>query len=363
MLAVYGLWAIIGSEHIDYALFELQKLFKVFFVFVIIGMVLKQEFLFKIIQGFVLAIFFSTTISYIMFFYKPLLPYIPLELTGENVPFMMNYTQYATVLSITTGFLLHVLLTNHSVNKLIKFLQVTLFLFISGNLFIVGSRIGYLLFFISVVTVLCLIYKKNLKKILFLFLVLFTTGYVFAYFTIPYFQNRIQQAFTDIQELQRHDLTTSLGVRLGFIIYGIESVKNHLFFGVGTGDHVFEVRKNILMYESNSLNVESMLKNIPDSFGSTLHNQFLDLLLQFGIIGFIVFLNIFYQIYKIKPQQTFLRPLPYILIVNILIACFANPLFIYGDVERIFILLVALLIVPFEQTTLKEQEQKNIHAI
>ena len=72
---------------------------------------------------------------------------------------------------------------------------------------------------------------------------------------------------------------------------------------------------------------------------------------------------IFYQIYKIKPQQTFLRPLPYILIVNILIACFANPLFIYGDVERIFILLVALLIVPFEQTTLKEQEQKNIHAI
>lgn len=362
MLATYALW-ILGSEHTVTALFELQKLFKVFSILVIIAMVLKQEFSFKIMQGFVLAMLLSAILSYAMFLHISLPAFISQQLTGENVPFMMNYTQYATTLNIVIGFLLYQCINNHSIKLMTKILYAASFIIIFGNLFLIGSRLGYFLFFASTITILLLVYKTHIKKIIFVTLIVSLSCYGLIYITVPSFQGRVQHAITDIQKLNNNDLTTALGARVGLFLYSIDFIKKYPIFGLGTGDHVYAVRQNILEHEENPTNVSGILSNIPDAHGSNLHNQFLDLLLQFGIIGFIVFLNIFYQIYKSRPQQTFLRPLPYILIVNILIACFANPLFIYGDVERIFILLVALLIVPFEQTTLKEQEQKNIHAI
>lgn len=362
MLATYALW-ILGSEHIDTALFEIQKLFKVFSVLLIISMVLKQEFSFKIMQGFLLAILLSAILSYAMFLHIALPAFISQHLTGENVPFMMNYTQYATTLSIAIGFLLYQCLSNHSINIFTKILYAVSLTIIFGNLFLIGSRLGYFLFFASTITVLIIAYKTHIKKIIFATLVVSLSCYSLIYITIPSFQGRVQHAITDIKKLNNNDLTTALGARVGLFLYSIDFIKKYPIFGLGTGDHIYAVRQNILEQEKNPTNIFGILSNIPDTYGSTLHNQFLDLQLQFGIIGLIVFLNIFYQIYKSNPHQTFLKPLPYILIINILIACFANPLFIYGDVERIFILLVALLIVPFEQTTLRKQEKTNIHAI
>lgn len=347
MFTIYVLWTL-GSEHLDTAFFELNKLFKVFFPLLIIAMAIKQDFSIKIINGFLLAMFFSTIISYGMFF-KIHIPY--LQLSGENVPFMMNYTQYATVISIAMGFSFFMLISKNLISFLQKIFYSLVIILSAFNLLILNSLTGYFLLFFSTLIVSFIIYKKYIKNIL-----LFGTCVILivssvAYIASPIFKNKITSSIQTIKELSSNNFSTSIGVRIGFISYSMDIIKQHPIFGIGTGDHVYAVRENILAHEENPINVEGMLKNIPHSHGSNLHNQFLDLLLQFGIIGFIVFLNIFYQIQKSHPNQNFLKPLPYLLIVNILLASFANPLFIFGDVERIFILLVALLIQPFVQPT------------
>lgn len=363
MLAIYTIWTL-GSDHLDTAFFSITKLFKLLFVMLIIALSVHKKFIYCIFQGFLLAMFFSELVSFAMYFHSAnfLVHYI-LIAREDNVPFMMNYTQHTTIMSIMVGFLFYQLLRNKTLPILSKIAYSFFMITSSLNLFILGSRIGYILFLSSIIIVLILSYHQNIKKFLLYAIFIVCIGYSIAYHFSPTFKDRITGAINDIQQLNHNNLTTSLGARLGFILYSIESIKEHLIFGLGTGDHVYEVRKNILAHEENPSNVEGMLVNIPDSHGSNLHNQFLDLLLQFGIIGLIVFLNIFYQIQKSHPNQNFLKPLPYLLVVNILIASFANPLFIYGDVERIFVLLVALLITPFEQIILTNQEQKKTHVI
>lgn len=359
MLTIYTLW-ILGSNHIDTALFEINKLFKVFLPLLIMAMATKKEFLLKIINGFLLAMLFSTIISFCMFFQI----YIPLlKLSGANVPFMMNYTQYATVISIAMGFSFFILFFKNPLSVIQKVFYSLLFILSFLNLLILNSLTGYVLLLFSCLIVYFILYPQHIKKILFFGMGIICIIYSFAYTISPTFKGKITVSIQTIKELSSYNFSSSIGVRVGFLVYSLDTIKKNPIFGIGTGDHVHEIRKKIIEQETNPINAKTMLENIPDSNGSNLHNQFLDILLQFGLLGLIAFFNIFYQIYKNKTITPYLQPLQYLLGVSILLSCFANPLFIYGDVERIFVLLVALLIRPFEQSTYKEEEQKNIHAI
>lgn len=359
MYSVYVLWTL-GSNHIDTAFYELNKLFKLFSIMILIAITIKKEFTFKIIQGFLLAMFFSEIVSYAMYF-QIVTPFLQMMVGPryDNVPFLMNYTQYSTIMSIVMGFLFYQMLTNTTLSIAMKSIYFLFLITASFNLFILGSRIGYILFFTSILIVLFLVYKKNIKRIVVSAIVFILLGYSLAYMGSPLFRDRVALGVNDIMQLTDNNLSTSLGVRVGFFLYSFEIIKDNFIFGVGTGDHVYEVRTAILEKESSPINVENMLVNIPNSHGSNLHNQFIDTTLQFGIIGLIVLLNIFYQILKYKPYYSFLNPLQYLLVINIIIASFANPLFLYGDVERIFVLLSALLIRPFSEILIPREQKGN----
>lgn len=364
MFTIYTLWTL-GSDHLDTALFAINKLSKLIFALIILTLSVQKKFIPHIIYCFLGALFLSEVVSLMMYFHiaeKIIWLFVGKRL--DNVPFMMNYTQYATVINIAISFALYQLLQKQTISMIQKILYSFFILSSSLNLFILSSGIGYILFLFSNITVLTLIYKQQIVKLIIAIALIFPLIYWIGTHYSPIFQKKSAQMFSDVKNFtQNNNLSTSQGVRLGFMFYSADILKENFLLGLGTGDHVEAVREKIVENEKNPKNKAALLKNIPYSHGSSLHNQFLDLLLQFGIIGLIAFLNIFYQIYKIKPKQTFLRLLPYILIINILLTCFANPLLIYGDVERIFALLVALLIVPFEHTTLREQELKKIHAI
>ena len=357
MLATYIIWTL-GSDHLDTALFAIGKLSKLLFIMLIIALCVHTKFIYRILQGFLLATLFSELVSYAMYFHIAdfLLHYI-IVTRGDNVPFMMNYTQYATVISIAMGFSFFILISKNMITFSHKLFYSLVIILSAFNLLILNSLTGYFLLFFSILIVSFIIYKKYIKKILLFGTCMILIVSSFAYIASPTFKNKITSSLQTIKELSSNNFSTSIGVRIGFISYSIDIIKQHPILGLGTGDHVYEVRKNIVENEQNPINIKGMLKNIPDTHGSNLHNQFLDLLLQFGIVGLIVFLNIFYQIQKSYPSQNFLKPLPYLLIVNILLASFANPLFIFGDVEKIFILLVALCIQPFNKTSSNELEQ------
>lgn len=350
IFAIYTLWTL-GSEHVDTALFAINKLGKLIVALIILALSVQKKFIPNIIYCFLGALFISEIVSLMMYFHTA--EKIIGLLVGsrlDNVPFMMNYTQYATVLNIAISFVLYQLLQKQTISMNQKILYSFFILSSSLNLFILSSGIGYILFLFSNVTVLILIYKQQIVKLIIAIALIFPLIYWLGTHYSPIFQKKSTQMFSDVKNFTKNNnLSTSQGVRLGFIFYSADILQENFLLGLGTGDHVDAVREKILKNETNPKNKVALLKSIPYSHGSSLHNQFLDLLLQFGIVGLVAFLNIFYQLYKNKPSEDFLTPLPYILIVNLLIASLANPLFIYGDVERIFVLLVALLIPLFEQ--------------
>lgn len=336
---LHFIW-LIGSEHLHFALLKLKE-FKYLLYLIPIAMVLKKEFVPKILTGFISAMFFSELVSYSMYF-GITIPLIPLNTNATNVPFMEWYTQYSAILSITLGILLYQLLTNKDLNLYFKILYTGFFISASLNIFIIASRIGYSLYALSILTVLLIIYKQQLLKVLLVGFFIIISGYITAYLSSNLFKSRVSEAISDIQMISEGKLATSLGARAGFHIYSYKVIKHHFLFGVGTADHIAVVSQAICSQETDPQNVEGIMCNIKSGHNASLHSEYLDTIIQFGIIGLLIFLNIFYQIYRYEQSNGLLRMIQLLTIPIILFVSIGSIIFIHADIGKIFVLLIAL---------------------
>jgi O-antigen ligase len=351
---MHFIW-LIGSEHLHIALLKIKE-FQYILYIVIIAMILKKKFIIKILSAFLLAMLFSETMSYAMYF-NISVPFIHLNIENgsSNVPFMLSYTQYGTILSISLGMILYTLQQVHQV-LYPRILYSIFFISASINIFFIGSRIGYTLYFISIATVLFFIYRDNVKKAIFLTLILSLTGFITAYNYGETFNQRSKQLFNDIVFVSMNDLSTSLGIRTGYYIYGWKVIQEYPLFGLGTGDHIAAVEEKILALELNTQNENGLLYALRSGHNASLHSEYLDTTIQFGFIGLLIFLNIFYQILKYYQKNPDLRIIQLILFFNMLFFSIGSTIFIARDVGTIFILLIALTlnIKPLESMSVRE---------
>lgn len=96
--------------------------------------------------------------------------------------------------------------------------------------------------------------------------------------------------------------------------YGLEVIKNNFIFGVGTGDQM-----------------SAIVNAAPEEKAKFIvfhhaHNGYIEYFLQFGIIGLLAFLNLFYQIYKVKIEDKALRAYLHIINVSFLFYMLTNRL-------------------------------------
>lgn len=337
--SMYLVW-VIGSDHIHIALLKLKEFMYLLYI-IPIAMVLKKEFVQKILTSFVSAMLFSELVSYSMHF-KITIPFLHLNTNVVNVPFMEWYTQYSTILSITLGIILYQLLTNKHLNFYLRILYIGFFISASLNIFIVASRIGYMLYTLSIFVILLITYKKQFLKIILYGLLIMASGYITAYLASDLFRARVMEAANDIQKISQGDLATSLGARTGFYIYSYDVIKHHLIFGVGTGDHIAEVSQQICLKEPNPKNIEGMMCNIRSGHNASLHSEYLDTLVQFGMIGLFLFLNLFYQIYRYPQNNDFLKMIQFLTASVMLFVSIGSIIFIHADIGKIFVLLISL---------------------
>jgi len=320
-LLVHFLW-LFGTENfdqakkmIDYAKFAIIPL--VFLTF------LTKEFAHKVIAGFVSGIFLSELLSYLVRFqfFPPKLDLFTKNLytiSDINNPTPFLYHMHYTVsLSIVIAFFVIQLLNRETSLKL----KIISILFISTatiNLSLVGGRSGYLSYVVLLLTVVLLKFKrKALVPLLITTLLISAISYT-AYNNSPVFKYRINQSLTAIETSNTNieDYTSSLGVRLGFWVYGSKVIENNLLFGVGTGDQMDEVRAYI---PSNQVYV---------SRHPHLHSVFLSQLVQFGIIGFFVYLNIFFQIFRYKYKDEYSKEIAFVISIGIIIATLTETFYI-----------------------------------
>jgi O-antigen ligase len=329
------LW-MIGSQNMESALLKVKD-FKYILYIIPFLLVFHEKFISKILIALISGVMVSVLVSSALF----LGIYIPDFLLSENhylnVPYMQSYTQYAIILNLIMGIFLYQLFVSQS-----KILYSLLFFLTSFIIFIIESRIGYLLYFLIVFIVYYNINKRYSFKIwLYLVIIMIVIGSI-AWTYSSSFQSRSYAAIDDINKLSDNELDTSLGARAGLYLYSYNMIKNNIFFGVGTGDHINYVINEIETSNLTTINKEGLLINIRSGHNASLHSEYLDILGQFGIIGLIIFLNIFYQIARYPQNHPYYKTIQLLIIVTVLSVSFGTVIFITSQVGKIIILLLSL---------------------
>jgi len=349
---VHIIW-LFGTEDFDYAKTIIDDMKYLLYPIIFLSFV-DKSFSIRIISAFILGMLFSEVLSYLIYF--DVFPYM-FELfdhrvykahsLGNPTPFLAH-TRYNVLLSIVISILMYNLLKNFRKTPLFINLLTTLFIFTASfNITIVAGRIGYISYILLMFFTLFLVYKKRVFSILIPFaLVLFSLSY-FSYQADGMLTKRIDQTIESTKKIfsDNPDFNSSIGYRISFWISSVEVIKNNFIFGVGTGDHMNSVRlnekdeerKKILYYLSNS------------------HNEYLKVILQFGIIGFILFLNIFYQIFKQNTMNKLDINILYIITIGIMIGVISS---MFGSKVYLPLLMLMASVITSQNSFLVNNELK-----
>jgi len=269
---------------------ELIKLyFAHIIVFIIIITSIQKKFVETLISIFIVAMFISELASYgIMLGLWSLKGHI-----GDPTPFM-SHIPYSIYL-VTTIILLLGRVLKKNENLKLKLLEV-LFIFSStANLFLNGGRTGQIAFIFGILIFILIYFRFKIKYLVPTLIIIITT-FTIAYNFSPIFKSRADYAKKDIEKTLHHDLSGSIGIRVAAKIVGYAAVSNSPLYGYGIGDD-----KEMFDRYWFLKNMENIAKSKPLSHS---HDQYLQILLQTGIIGLFFFLGFIFYIFRVVSLNT-----------------------------------------------------------
>ena len=338
---LHFLW-VIGSENLENALYQVRKNI-ILLSPILFYPVIRKEYIEKIFFYLIIVLYFSAIYSILLYFN---ILSIHNTISGEAIPFLYK-SDYGFFLLLGIGYSFLKLTQNTN----LLFQKVFLLSFIltsSVDIFLIGSRTFMFLYIFAIFLLAIIVYKKQIIKIL-----LFTL-FAISLFAIMYTQNsKIKYQIDDIikgfeSSFYEKEYQNSSGIRFGLIEYSIPVIKDNIWFGVGTGDHVSEVVKRIKSsddyeFEKND-KYKYLLQVLDVGYSSFLHNTYIQTLVQFGLIGFIIWINIFYQIIKSKKSEKIYDDLSIFLVVIYLSMCFAGAELMYQNSGKMLLFIFSLLI-------------------
>lgn len=214
-------------------------------------------------------------------------------------------------------FVLHVLKNTES--KILQIVASIISFLLVYMVFMLGSRTAYVIMlclFLAYLIVTIISKDKKIKSYFLTFVFLVSSSFILSTFTLgtqsdAYAINRIQTI--DFAE-------TSTNTRLRYYQYGIDQALNNPILGVGLGNW------KIVSIERDKENIISYI--VP----YTMHNDFLEVAAELGLIGLLIFLSIFYfglrnswEIYcrdKVNPKFLII---PFCLLIYIIDSNFNFP--------------------------------------
>jgi O-antigen ligase len=147
---------------------------------------------------------------------------------------------------------------------------------------------------------------------LFVLLISFSTFYTNS----KIFSDRVDKAVTELSDYKNHT-KSSTGIRISATINSWDIIKENPIIGVGTGDYRTEFIK---FSDKNKLGLTNFINGI---MTYNPHNMYILILVQFGLVGLLALLYMFYTQIKIatNSNEEFVRkigialPLLYLLIM------------------------------------------------
>lgn len=246
----------------------------------------------RVVGAFILGMFVSAAFSYGIFFGMP--PSILHNGThgvASNPTPLWHHIPYSYMLVMVSIIILYKIIRIEVSG--IKILPlILLFLFFSINIFILEARTGYILFFILTLMVVAYHFKFGTIKSLIIASILMLATFILVYSSSDVFKKRVDLTVDSSESLlSDKNYNTSIGARVGMVVYATDIILENIILGNGTGDDVSEVRKRIA--ETNNESKSGYVRHMAHT-----HNEYISSLLQFGMFGFLVFLNIPFQMLR-----------------------------------------------------------------
>ena len=148
-------------------------------------------------------------------------------------------------------------------------------------MYLVNGRSGQI---VSLALLTYFLFKQWGKKFVFLFTVLFLSGMIFKSYITPWIPERLLSVTQEISDAKENHEMTSSGIRYVMYQSALNIFLKSPIWGHGTGSLKEEYRT--LGKQGYALNIEGM---------DNPHNQYLLVLVEFGVIGLISFMYLFYS--------------------------------------------------------------------
>ncbi len=335
-LAVILIW-FIGTHDLSFAITQL-KINKFYLLPILFFAFIRAEYFKYYVLAFILGAIVNFVWTYLMFFNI---------IDNHYSNLIINQSEHAFLIFLTILSLFYRLVKYE--DKLVyKILIIFIILLLSSNVFLL-KKTQIVSYVIVLFVAFIYLYRKDIVKILILsltFLSIFLIGINFLFPTVKY---QLLHEVDGVQKaIQKQDFTNSMSARLGVAYYSLQVIEDSPIFGYGTGDHAYEVKKAINNSELKNIDSKSydiLIGTLITGKHVTLHNTFLQVLVQYGIIGLLIFLNIFYQILKFTRGETNIYSLLIVSSVTIAFLQFLSGWdFQFGNLAQIFIITICLLI-------------------
>ena len=326
----FTLLSLLWTENLDTGL-NGKLLYLYWIAIFAIALNVRKEHISSVVTAFILGMVISEILSYGMFF-----ELWTIKGHGKEYPspFMMHI-DYSIFLAFTAIILLNRLLSDRYTKKE-KWMLLFFFLTISGNLFINDGRTGQLAFAVGIVATVFIHFRVSVKSLLgalLLIAVLFSSAYTLS----DKFHSRVLAAQHDIAEIGQGQFTSSWGMRVAMYTVAGDIIKENPLIGVGVGDFNDAARTAL---EKNSHGFpQEVIDFIPKYH---FHSQYLNTLVQGGIIGLFLLLLLFYHFSKLSIADPELKELSLLIITLFLVGFIPEPLLMKQFTNTLFILFAGL---------------------
>ena len=265
---------------------------------------------------------------------------------GDPTPFV-EHSATSFMLAVTSA----ILLINLFLQKKINWIYLFFFITISINIFFIQARTGYLLYFLLTAYVVYYFFTHHTKlslsipkELLYIIPVLSLIIAIFMYNQDGIFKKRLEVTQERFAKALQGDLHAT--PRLLLVKQAAVAIKDNFPLGVGSGDAL----KTLQAYPQNK-NTE-----ISSGFIRDVHNQYLHILLEYGVIGLLVYLYLLYKIFTYNTtmsQQKYL--IKQVVAISMIYISFLATFWAY--VPTIIVML--LIITTAQNTTLKQLPAKG----
>lgn len=294
---------------------------------------IKKEYILYSMSSFLLGMLISEIISYGIIFSLWEIRFG----TPENPSMFIHHIQYSIFLSFSA-----IVLFFKALYEKERRLQVVYFIFfttITINLFFNVGRTGYITFLVGMFVSLLTIYRFKIKLIFSIFFSIIALLVLF-YNQSPNFHKRVHQGINDIQELvENKNYNTSIGSRVGLWIAAKEIFIKNPILGVGVSEHIHKKNE----FAKLEINKEfQFLVNIKH-----FHNSFLEIILQFGLIGMSLFLYLLYLIIKIPIEEKNVKIYKVSLFTIFILGSFTDRLFYLNSTMSLFAFICGIIFAQY----------------